>query len=170
MQLNEAAPEGQTRAVAPRICRTPTISSSRWRGSSACAHGEMHRALVEAAGATPILRRSRSPPTTCFDWRRELEQSANDMLSRLERARGALPEPTHEIAECRVGRSRRPDGQYSRLAPVNVVAVKARHHGDYHLGQVMAVQNDFYILISRGSRSPIAQRGARVHRCATLPE
>src|SRR4029079_6299249 len=45
------------------------------------------------------------------------------------------------------------------LAPERVTAVKTRHHGDFHLGQVIAVQNDFYIIDFEGEPGrPMAER------------
>ena len=45
------------------------------------------------------------------------------------------------------------------LLPASVTALKTRFHGDYHLGQVLAVQNDFSIVDFEGEPlRPIAER------------
>jgi maltose alpha-D-glucosyltransferase/alpha-amylase len=43
-----------------------------------------------------------------------------------------------------------------------VDAVKTRHHGDYHLGQVLVAENDFVIIDFEGEPArPIAERGRK---------
>ena len=45
------------------------------------------------------------------------------------------------------------------LAPSAIAAVKTRYHGDLHLGQVIAVQNDFYFIDFEGEPGrPIRER------------
>jgi maltose alpha-D-glucosyltransferase/alpha-amylase len=43
--------------------------------------------------------------------------------------------------------------------PMTIDAVKTRHHGDYHLGQVLVAQNDFYVVDFEGEpKRPLAER------------
>jgi maltose alpha-D-glucosyltransferase/alpha-amylase len=43
--------------------------------------------------------------------------------------------------------------------PKDIAALKARHHGDFHLGQVLLAQNDFIIIDFEGEPTrPIEQR------------
>jgi maltose alpha-D-glucosyltransferase/alpha-amylase len=45
------------------------------------------------------------------------------------------------------------------MLPANVSALKTRYHGDYHLGQVLVVQNDFYVIDFEGEpMRPMAER------------
>ena len=48
------------------------------------------------------------------------------------------------------------------LLPDEIAAQKTRFHGDYHLGQVIVVQNDFFIVDFEGEPSrPLAERRAK---------
>ena len=60
-------------------------------------------------------------------------------------------------------RSLLPDDGRRRKRPV--------YHGDYHLGQVLVVQNDFFIIDFEGEPArPLAAAPApRTRRCATSP-
>jgi maltose alpha-D-glucosyltransferase / alpha-amylase len=121
--------------------------------------GEMHRALAEFGGDDPAFA---PEPITSDDiaaWRRELQESSENMLGRLRASRDQLPEPVRELADQVIDARDRLEGAIRQLAPDNISAVKCRHHGDYHLGQVLAVQNDFYIIDFEGEPSrPMATR------------
>jgi maltose alpha-D-glucosyltransferase/alpha-amylase len=121
--------------------------------------GEMHRALAEFGGDDPAFA---PEPITSDDiaaWRRELRESAEDMLARLRASRDRVTEPARELADQVIGARDRLDEAIRHLAPDSISAVKCRHHGDYHLGQVLAVQNDFYIIDFEGEPSrPVEQR------------
>ena len=121
--------------------------------------GEMHRALAEFGGDDPAFAPEPITQDDIAAWRRELQEAAEDMLARLRASRDRLPEPVRELADQVIDARDRLDEAIRQLAPDNISAVKCRHHGDYHLGQVLAVQNDFYIIDFEGEPSrPMAQR------------
>jgi maltose alpha-D-glucosyltransferase/alpha-amylase len=121
--------------------------------------GEMHRALAECGGDDPAFAPEPITPADIAAWRRELQESAEDMLARLRSGRDRLPEPVQSIADQVIDGRDTLQNAIRQLAPEDVAAVKCRHHGDYHLGQVLAVQNDFYIIDFEGEPSrPMAQR------------
>jgi maltose alpha-D-glucosyltransferase/alpha-amylase len=120
--------------------------------------GEMHRALAEF-GDDPAFAPEPITRDDIAAWRGELRDSVEDMLGRLRASRDRLPEPVRELADQIVESSDRLEEAIGMLAPDNICAVKCRHHGDYHLGQVLAVQNDFYIIDFEGEPSrPMGQR------------
>ena len=120
---------------------------------------QMHRAFAECGGDDPAFAAEPITPDDLAEWRRNLQQAADDMLARLDRGRAAIPEPVHELVDAALA-ARQPLADAIRLlAPDGVVAVKTRYHGDLHLGQVLAVQNDFHVIDFEGEPArPLAVR------------
>jgi maltose alpha-D-glucosyltransferase/alpha-amylase len=120
---------------------------------------QMHRALAEQGGDDPAFAPEPISREDLARWRRELDESTNAMLLQLERAHAALPEAARELAHA--VRDARPLllDCIESLAPEEIAATKTRYHGDLHLGQVIAVQNDFYFIDFEGEPArPIAAR------------
>jgi maltose alpha-D-glucosyltransferase/alpha-amylase len=70
-----------------------------------------------------------------------------------------MPEEARRLAEEVIASGRHLFEAIRRLAPDEIAAVKTRFHGDLHLGQVIAVQNDFYLIDFEGEPGrPIAAR------------
>src|SRR3954464_2770269 len=81
------------------------------------------------------------------------------MVDRLRGSRDRLAESVRDLADQVIDASDRLYRAIRLLAPDSISAVKCRHHGDYHLGQVLAVQNDFYIIDFEGEPSrPVETR------------
>jgi maltose alpha-D-glucosyltransferase/alpha-amylase len=92
-------------------------------------------------------------------WRNELDVAAEAMLDQLRQLRTTLPPGGTELAERLIGARDTLFRAVRSLIPPEVAAVKTRCHGDYHLGQVIAVQNDFYIIDFEGEPlRPIEER------------
>ena len=82
------------------------------------------------------------------------------MLTKLEHAR--LPDQAQERAKRLLALRDRLFGLIRNLLPDEVTAQKTRLHGDYHLGQVIVVKNDFFIIDFEGEPSrPLAARRAK---------
>ena len=74
---------------------------------------------------------------------------------------GELPEAARQdaiqLAEVRVGLEKRIAAESAKL--VTAGGVKIRHHGDYHLGQVLLKRNDFIIVDFEGEPArPLEER------------
>jgi maltose alpha-D-glucosyltransferase/alpha-amylase len=120
---------------------------------------EMHRALAEHAGDDPDFIPEPLAPEDIAEWRDDLAAAAAHMLSGLERERSNLPAPTRDLAERVLALRHELFERILRLIPDAVEAQKTRYHGDFHLGQVIVVQNDFFIVDFEGEPArPLASR------------
>jgi len=120
---------------------------------------EMHRALAEHAGDHPDFIPEPLSPEDIGEWRDDLAGATAHMLSGLERERKSLPSPTRELAGRILALRHELFERILRLMPDAVEAQKTRYHGDFHLGQVIVVQNDFFIIDFEGEPArPLALR------------
>ncbi|HEU0155206.1 MAG TPA: putative maltokinase, partial [Stellaceae bacterium] len=121
--------------------------------------GEMHRALAEKAADDPDFAPEPITPHDIAQWRGALESEAAAMLIRLERERSRLPDRAQEPVDRLLAARDRLLAEIRALLPDEITAQKSRVHGDYHLGQTIAVQNDFFIVDFEGEPArPIAER------------
>jgi maltose alpha-D-glucosyltransferase / alpha-amylase len=120
---------------------------------------QMHRALADAPADDPAFAPEPITREDIAEWRSELEGSVDDMVGRLRRARGDLPEHVRDLADAVIEARPRLSECIRILAPDEIAALKTRYHGDLHLGQVLAVQNDFHIIDFEGEPArPLASR------------
>jgi maltose alpha-D-glucosyltransferase / alpha-amylase len=120
---------------------------------------EMHRALAEHGSDHPDFVPEPIGPEDIAEWRNELAAAAAEMLSQLERRRHSLPAPAQDLAERLLALREELFGRICTLIPDEVRAQKTRFHGDFHLGQVIVVQNDFFIIDFEGEPArPLATR------------
>ncbi len=123
---------------------------------------EMHRALAEHGGDDPDFAPEPIAREDLAEWRTALETESGSMLTRLEQEASRLPPAARERAESLLAQRDRLLAHIRTLLPDEVVAQKTRLHGDYHLGQVIVVQNDFFIVDFEGEPSrPLGARRAK---------
>jgi maltose alpha-D-glucosyltransferase/alpha-amylase len=119
---------------------------------------ELHRAL-----ATPSDDEAFSPepirPADVSAWLKNVHAEAQKTLEMLAERLGQLPAAIVPEAEFLLSRR---DTLLKRIAdavPHAPQGLKTRHHGDYHLGQVLLKRNDFIIVDFEGEPArPLAER------------
>jgi maltose alpha-D-glucosyltransferase/alpha-amylase len=122
---------------------------------------ELHRAL-----ATPTEDPAfAAEPVTSADlkaWRRAVQRQAEAAFKALKAALPRLDEPDRARAQALLRRRQDCLARIEALTEASVAAAKTRIHGDYHLGQVLVAQNDFFILDFEGEPArPLGERRAK---------
>ena len=122
---------------------------------------ELHRALCPVDGSEAF----KPEPTSAADisgWIRRVRTEAKAALSMLRRVHRKLAPAAAAVAddllEHRADVLNRLGADLSDTSN----ALRIRIHGDFHLGQVIVAQNDFYIIDFEGEpRRPVAERRAK---------
>jgi maltose alpha-D-glucosyltransferase/alpha-amylase len=97
--------------------------------------GEMHVALCPGADAEPAFAPEPVTPDDVAAWKRAVRASFDLLLPRVE----TIAEEHRAALLARID-----------ALPDAIEALKTRFHGDYHLGQVLVLRNDFAIIDFEG--------------------
>jgi maltose alpha-D-glucosyltransferase/alpha-amylase len=126
-----------------------------------CRTAELHLALA-VAGSDPDFSPEPIGPDDLAGWREHLGREAHLTLERLEQALGTLPDDLIEEVKGLCARRDTVVRRLLDLVPETLEAVKIRHHGDYHLGEVLVAENDVIIIDFEGEPArPLAERRAK---------
>jgi maltose alpha-D-glucosyltransferase/alpha-amylase len=126
---------------------------------------EMHAALAQAKH-DPDFQPEGFDRVSVAALAAQMEENAVRVLGRLKQAIPKFTDEATEAAALLLSRRSQSVAHFRRLKDLPVTdAQRIRIHGDYHLGQVLAVKNDFVILDFEGEPTrPLAERRAK--QCA----
>jgi maltose alpha-D-glucosyltransferase/alpha-amylase len=122
---------------------------------------ELHQALASRDDLPDFAPK----PITSDDverWTARLLQNVSTTLDHLAEARPTLPEGSRELAERFVNHRQRVAEYVGTLLLRHIDAHNIRHHGDFHLGQLLVAKDDVYILDFEGEPNrALAERRRR---------
>lgn len=122
--------------------------------------GELHRTLAEVTG-NPDFDPEPIRPEEVSAWIERVRGETVMTLDRLVRAPDLAPPVAAQVGRLATLKSLILE-ELDALVPAEIEAVKTRHHGDYHLGQVLVVENDFVIIDFEGEPArPLEERRAK---------
>ncbi|MEO8565328.1 MAG: maltose alpha-D-glucosyltransferase, partial [Betaproteobacteria bacterium] len=106
--------------------------------------GELHVAMARAQG-DPAFDPVPIGPEDVAAWVNRAHAEANAALDRLEQVTAGLPESTRADATRVLAQRKAILARIDAHAADRRGGIRTRIHGDYHLGQVLVVENDFVI-------------------------
>ncbi len=119
---------------------------------------EMHLALAssdEFADFTPEPTR----PDDVKLWIEDAVERAERVFDLLEQHRNGLKEADRPLVDRALAQRAGLRERLSALLPLDIDGLNIRHHGDFHLGQILIVKDDIFIIDFEGEpRRPLAER------------
>ncbi|HTZ79701.1 MAG TPA: maltose alpha-D-glucosyltransferase [Stellaceae bacterium] len=122
---------------------------------------ELHRALYVERGDPNFVAEPMTAEAVTR-WGNSVRDVAAAGIGTLMRASARLAEDAAAIAAELADRKAVVAAHIGALAHTAAPILASRHHGDYHLGQVLVVKNDFFIVDFEGPpQVPLAERRAK---------
>src|ERR1700726_265331 len=119
---------------------------------------EMHLALAghdEPSDFAPEPTR----PADVQQWIEEVNCRADRVFDALNQRRDAIKEADRPLVDALLAQRATLGERLSALLPPGIDGLKIRHHGDFHLGQILIVKDDIFIIDFEGEpRRPLGER------------
>jgi len=120
--------------------------------------GEVHKAFATPTDDPDFAAESVSNEEF-RGWTEKVRDEAKETIKAVKKGRDGLPEALRPVADELVERRKEISGRLKEIGKMDVEVVKTRHHGDYHLGQVLVSNNDFQIIDFEGEPArPLDER------------
>ncbi len=121
--------------------------------------------MQAALASRPDIPAFAPEPLTPADVRmlvQQVRERAERALEELRRHRAELKEPDLAFVESLLDQAGPMIDRLPELLPENIDLLKIRHHGDLHLGQMLAVRDDVFVLDFEGEpKRPLAERRSK---------
>jgi len=120
--------------------------------------GEMHLAL---AGSDELADFAPEPstPADVQRWTEGVMTRAERVFDALKQRRETIKEADRLLVDQILAQCANLDERLSALLPPDVDGLNIRHHGDFHLGQILIVKDDIFIIDFEGEpRRPLSER------------
>ena len=119
---------------------------------------ELHLALATPSG-DPAFEPEPLGAGDLAAWGQRVRKERNATLEQLMAVRGALAESLQPLIDTVLTSINAMEEVITRVADLAPAGQKIRHHGDFHLGQVLLSNYDFYIIDFEGEPArPLAER------------
>ena len=123
---------------------------------------ELHAAFAKHTG-DPAFDPAPATAQDFNEWKQRVRDDAAAALDLLTRRFGQLPANVAADARELAGRREQIVARIDALQPPPGRVLKTRHHGDYHLGQVLISKNDFIITDFEGEPARPVEERRRKH-------
>ena len=119
---------------------------------------ELQRALASRSDL-PDFAPEPITPADVAGWNERLLDRSRRTLEMLSERRADFTETIRSIADRMLNEGEQIAAHVAKLLPVDSNVLKIRHHGDFHLGQILIAKDDAFILDFEGEpRRPLSER------------